>query len=162
MRRPRAALRVGISIVLLAGQLSAQTLDPPPAQSQPAAEQARIAELERRILQLEQRLRELEAALPKPAAPAPTAAATPAPREAPAPQPAVRSLGPPAASDEASAASRTGPISGYMDFHLNKPEHEDPVLDFHRFVLLFSHRFSDRLRFVERRDEIVPSPGALP
>ena len=44
--------------------------------------------------------------------------------------------------------SQTGPISGYMDFHLNRPEHEDPILDFHRFVLLFNHSFSDRLRFI--------------
>jgi hypothetical protein len=39
-------------------------------------------------------------------------------------------------------------ISGYMDFHYNKRQFEDGVLDFHRFVLLFTHRFSDRLRFV--------------
>jgi hypothetical protein len=46
---------------------------------------------------------------------------------------------------------RTGPISGYMEMHLNAPVHRedgDPTLDFHRFVLLFSHSFSDRLRFV--------------
>jgi hypothetical protein len=46
---------------------------------------------------------------------------------------------------------RTGPISGYMEMHLNAPIDRadgDPVLDFHRFVLLFSHSFSDRLRFV--------------
>jgi hypothetical protein len=46
---------------------------------------------------------------------------------------------------------RTGPISGYMELHLNVPVHEedaDSTLDFHRFVLLFSHSFSDRLRFV--------------
>jgi hypothetical protein len=46
---------------------------------------------------------------------------------------------------------RTGPISGYMEMHLNKPV-DDPVapavLDFHRFVLLFSHSFTPRLRFV--------------
>ena len=35
-----------------------------------------------------------------------------------------------------------------MDFHYNKRQFEDGVLDFHRFVLLFTHRFSDRLRFV--------------
>lgn len=36
-----------------------------------------------------------------------------------------------------------------MDFHFNKPTDGTPgVLDFHRFVLLFTHRFSDRLRFV--------------
>jgi hypothetical protein len=46
---------------------------------------------------------------------------------------------------------RTGPISGYMEMHLNAPLDRldgDPTLDFHRFVLLFSHSFSDRLRFV--------------
>jgi hypothetical protein len=42
----------------------------------------------------------------------------------------------------------TGPLSGYMDFHFNKADGEDPVLDFHRFVLLFSHGFSPRVRFV--------------
>ena len=47
-----------------------------------------------------------------------------------------------------SATSRTGPISGYMDFHVNDAQHADPVLDFHRFVLLFTHSFSERVRFV--------------
>ena len=47
-----------------------------------------------------------------------------------------------------SAVSRTGPISGYMDFHFNNVEFQDPVIDFHRFVLLFTHSFSDRVRFV--------------
>jgi len=42
----------------------------------------------------------------------------------------------------------TGPLSGYMDFHFNKADGEDPVLDFHRFVLLLNHGFSPRLRFV--------------
>lgn len=44
--------------------------------------------------------------------------------------------------------ARTGSLSGYMDFHFNKAEHQDGVLDFHRFVLLFSHQFSPRIRFV--------------
>jgi hypothetical protein len=39
-------------------------------------------------------------------------------------------------------------ISGYMDFHFNKHEFQDGRLDFHRFVLLVTHRFSDRIRFV--------------
>jgi hypothetical protein len=42
----------------------------------------------------------------------------------------------------------TGPISGYMDFHFNKLEGEDGLLDFHRFVLILSHSFSPRIRFV--------------
>src|SRR5262245_7383420 len=44
--------------------------------------------------------------------------------------------------------SSTGPISGYMDFHFNKEEGRDGVLDFHRFVLLINHSFSSNLRFV--------------
>jgi hypothetical protein len=43
---------------------------------------------------------------------------------------------------------RTGPLSGYMDFHFNRVEGQDGVLDFHRFVLLFNHSFSSRIRFV--------------
>lgn len=39
-------------------------------------------------------------------------------------------------------------LSGYMDFHLNKESQRDGELDLHRFVLLVTHRFSDRLRFV--------------
>lgn len=53
-----------------------------------------------------------------------------------------------AAPPGAAAAPQTGPLSGYMDFHINDAQHADPVLDFHRFVLLISHRFSDRVHFV--------------
>jgi hypothetical protein len=35
-----------------------------------------------------------------------------------------------------------------MDFHFNKVEGQNGVLDFHRFVLLFNHSFSPRIRFV--------------
>ena len=53
-----------------------------------------------------------------------------------------------ASTEPADTGGRTGPISGYMDFHLNKEEGQDGVLDFHRFVLLFNHSFSPRIRFV--------------
>src|SRR4051812_21564044 len=43
---------------------------------------------------------------------------------------------------------QTGPISGYMELHFNDDQGKDPVLDFHRFVLLFNHSFTSRLRFV--------------
>src|SRR6185295_18797550 len=39
-------------------------------------------------------------------------------------------------------------LSGYMDFHYNNPEFADATLDFHRFVLLVTHSFTDRIRFV--------------
>ena len=48
----------------------------------------------------------------------------------------------------AAAAERRTDISGYMDFHFNKHELEDGRLDFHRFVLLVTHSFNDRMRFV--------------
>jgi hypothetical protein len=50
--------------------------------------------------------------------------------------------------DEESGFPSTGPLSGYMDLHFNKPRGEAGVLDFHRFVLLFNHAFSSRIRFV--------------
>jgi hypothetical protein len=53
------------------------------------------------------------------------------------------------APSSAGSSSSTGPLSGYMELHLNDPTDRTPaVLDFHRFVLLFTHSFSDRLRFV--------------
>ena len=54
----------------------------------------------------------------------------------------------PPAEPAGSSDSQTGPLSGYMDFHFNKPQGEAGVLDFHRFVLLVNHSFSPRLRFV--------------
>ena len=51
-------------------------------------------------------------------------------------------------SDPEAGFPSTGPLSGYMDFHFNKANREDGVLDFHRFVLLLSHSFSSRIRFV--------------
>jgi hypothetical protein len=39
-------------------------------------------------------------------------------------------------------------LSGYMELHFNNPEFSDARLDFHRFVLLVTHRFSERIRFV--------------
>jgi hypothetical protein len=41
-------------------------------------------------------------------------------------------------------------LSGYMEVHFNEPtqEGQDGQLDFHRFVLLVAHQFTDRMRFV--------------
>jgi DtxR family Mn-dependent transcriptional regulator len=39
-------------------------------------------------------------------------------------------------------------LSGYMEFHYNNPEFSDAQLDFRRFVLLVTHNFSERIRFV--------------
>jgi hypothetical protein len=61
-----------------------------------------------------------------------TAYGQPAAPQAPPSQPAVPETG----------------LSGYMEFHFNKAQFADGIIDFHRFVLLVTHRFSDRLRFV--------------
>lgn len=39
------------------------------------------------------------------------------------------------------------PVTGYMDFHVNKESGDSFRPDFHRFVLLFGHSFSDRIKF---------------
>ena len=39
------------------------------------------------------------------------------------------------------------PVAGYMEFHFNKFRTQPGELDFHRFVLLFGHSFSDRIKF---------------
>ncbi len=60
---------------------------------------------------------------------------------------------PVAAQTSSPATSSSSPdrgpsLSGYMDFHFNKPTDAPGTLDFHRFVLLVVHQFSDRVRFV--------------
>ena len=40
------------------------------------------------------------------------------------------------------------PFGGYMEMHLNHDNINPTVLDFHRFVLLYSHQFNNRIRFV--------------
>jgi hypothetical protein len=52
------------------------------------------------------------------------------------------------AQQSSDGGSRTSPFSGYMEMHVNRPEGGPAVIDFHRFVLLFSHQFSERIRFV--------------
>ena len=111
-------------VVVLCAALPARAQPPsipatPEDRPSKTPEQARIDELERQLKELGARVAELKAGE------------------------AQEKL-----NDEASTSSHTGPISGYMDFHLNRPRDEDPVLDFHRFVLLLNHSFSDRLRFV--------------
>jgi hypothetical protein len=39
------------------------------------------------------------------------------------------------------------PVSGFMDYHFNKPEDQPGIADMHRFVLLFGHSFNDRIQF---------------
>ena len=131
--------------MLTAGRLSAQPAPPRPIRPLKVRPPARrVEELERRLRELAARVMELESAdgskAPK------NTAADGKSSDGAAQGPAAEAPTPP--REEPSTVSQTGPISGYMDFHLNRPEHEDPQLDFHRFVLLFNHSFSDRIRFI--------------
>jgi hypothetical protein len=96
---------------------------------------------DRRIADLEQRVRELEkiiAEMRGVKAPAPAAQPAPAPLQAVA-----------VSGDYQKAADTESrlPVAGYMEAHFNKNRGEPGVFDFHRFVLLFGHSFSDRLKF---------------
>ena len=112
-------------LLLAAGPAAPQDQPPQPPQAAPAdqpvktPEEARIEELERQLKELAARVAELKAA---------EASEKP--------------------DEETATTSHTGPISGYMDFHLNRPQDQDAILDMHRFVLLVNHSFSDRIRFV--------------
>ena len=78
-------------------------------------------------------------------------------RTAAAPAPAVPT--PPESSNPLQAISVSGdyqksadsetrlPVAGYMDMHFNKERGDAFRPDFHRFVLLFGHSFSDRIKF---------------
>ena len=62
-------------------------------------------------------------------------------------------LGPEASPAEQDVASidsgpERSPYGGYMELHLNHDNLNPTTLDFHRFVLLFGHRFDDRISFV--------------
>jgi hypothetical protein len=142
------------------GFCDAVLAQPTPAGDQAAAERVRLREdldrLEAQLAAVKERLRALENASASPSpSPAPLTAAVSAPSAAPPTlaQPVTLKqpipLTQPTEEDTAQEfQSRTGPISGYMDFHFNKRRGEDGVLDFHRFVLLVNHSVSDRLRFV--------------
>lgn len=104
----------------------------------------RVAELEEKVKRLESLLRARESS-PTPSPPAQAAQEKPAPSQEPA-QP----LRPISISGDYQASADTEtrlPVAGYMDFHFNKNRGEPGVFDFHRFVLLFGHSFSDRIKF---------------
>ena len=137
-----------------------------PAQAQSTEQENRIGELEERVRQLEdmvQRLLRERSGTEAPVAGEPAAEAPPVPTEpevAPAmalreDEPAAQAELPmaqvlptetPQGEEVASTETRL-PFSGYMDYHFNKPRDEPGTLDFHRFVLLFGHSFSNRIQF---------------
>ena len=103
----------------------------------------RVSELTARVQFLEQKLNELLPARPPAPAPAPAPAPVAAPEDKSPLMPATVTGDSRASRDSESRI----PVSGYMDFHFNKDRGAPGELDFHRFVLLFGHSFSTRLKF---------------
>ncbi len=60
--------------------------------------------------------------------------------------PPLRVLTPASSASSGSAETRL-PIAGYMEMNFAKPDQQPATFDFRRFVLLFGHSFSDRLKF---------------
>lgn len=143
MRMLALAGRLGVVMLLLLGAPWGGS--PVWAQSDAEARETRVLKLEKRIELLEQRLRDLEGQKGLCVAAAPGLAPPPAIAQA-APVASAVSQQPAAAAELASTETRL-PVSGYMDFHFNKPRGEPAQLDFHRFVLLFGHSFSERIKF---------------
>jgi hypothetical protein len=124
----------------------------------------RLAELERKIRQLDptyvgpmattfdQRLEHLERTVERllagPAKPSPVAEA---PVVAAAVQPqatqGLQAVSVPGDSQSSGVGETRLPLAGYMEAHFNKNAGEPGRGDFHRFVLLFGHSFSERIKF---------------
>jgi hypothetical protein len=124
-----------LTLLLAALGLSAQT---------PALEQ-RVAELEDKVRQLQAALDAVLGNRAPPAIPV-LGAVQPA---SPPPSPATPLTAVSVSGDyrtQPSTETRL-PVAGYMDFHVNKDLGDPFRPDFHRFVLLLGHSFSDRIKF---------------
>ena len=112
--------------------------------------QAQTPALEQRVLELEEKVRRLEAALEAAlgnralVVPVLGAAAPASPATTATPLTPVSVKGDYRTSPDAETRL---PVSGYMDFHVNKDVGDPFRPDFHRFVLLFGHSFSERIKF---------------
>ena len=99
--------------------------------------------VEERIAALEQRLTDLDSRADMQVA---SVSQTPVPpAQTPNQGSAVFSVTPAAASE--SDQMFTPPYAGYMETHLNGARGEPTLFDFHRFVMVFGHSFSPRLKF---------------
>jgi hypothetical protein len=99
-----------------------------------------------RLAQLEQKLDAVlaERSPPQPAevATAPTPSST-----SPSQRPALVPVSVTSDYQTAPNGETRLPVAGYMDFHVNRDSGDPFRPDFHRFVLLFGHSFSDRIKF---------------
>ena len=160
----RLAMKIHLGCILVLAAFLPALLAQTPAQAP--------TDFERRLQELEEKMRLIDPAFSKEASardlgarlerlekqmaetlaarqPAPAATVTAAPVAQSLP-PASPALVPVAVSGDfqGSPDSETRlPVAGYMDFHVNKERGGSFRPDFHRFVLLFGHSFSDRIKF---------------
>ncbi len=109
----------------------------------------RVGELTARVQFLEQKLNELLSVKPQPVVTPPAEAFVPPPEPVSPAEPVSPFETISVRGDSRSSADPELrlPVSGYMDFHFNKDRGLPGEFDFHRFVLLFGHSFSSRLKF---------------
>ncbi len=146
------------------------------AAGDPAAMLKRFEALEARILELENEVARLKGEQPAPEQPPRLAVLAENPNPPPRPKPAEpQKTAEPAAMAEILPSPGTEsadfqtrevrmPLSGYMEYHFNKLEEEPGRADFHRFTLLYAHRFNDRIQFwseVELEHAIVEGGRAF-
>ena len=103
-----------------------------------------------RVAALESQLQRLLVQLPSPtdsgAVPALPISRVASQAIAPTPQAPVPQLRKLETPDPSSGEMRL-PFAGYMELNFTKPREQSATFDFRRFVLLFGHSFSDRLKF---------------
>lgn len=117
----------------------------------PGQLEERFGQLEARIAALSARWDTAPSAVPVPAHPAPDEpnilVVEADPPAAPKPAQAVQASASAVPQAPQVAEMSTPPYAGYMEMHLNTARQEPSLLDFHRFVLLFGHSFSPRMKF---------------
>jgi hypothetical protein len=110
-------------------------------QLDPAFTVPSTASIDDRLASLEHRMDQLAA---RPIAPPES---PPAPPLSPTPSPPIQSIAIRGDFQESEDSETRLPVAGYMDFHVNKDSGDAFRPDFHRFVLLFGHSFSQRVKF---------------
>jgi hypothetical protein len=145
------------AVVLLSAQTDADRerrltdLERKVRQLDPSFTPSKLPSIEIRLAELEQRVNALLAAShAMPQAPAATFEQAATPQSLPgatadqAPLQPILITGDYQKSDEGETRL---PVAGYMEAHLNKDSGQPGRADFHRFVLLFGHSFSERIKF---------------
>lgn len=120
-------------------------------QLDPSFTPSKLPSIEIRLAELEQRVNALLAAshaVPQaPAAPSDQAAAPQSLPSATADQAPLQPILITGDYQKSGEGETRLPVAGYMDLHFNKDSGQPGRADFHRFVLLFGHSFSERIKF---------------